>query len=204
MTTFTRAGLPPTPTRRDVLTIASGAFAAVGAAATLWPLVQQMSPDAATQALANVEVDIAPVKPGQAITVLWRGKPVFIRHRTAAEIEQARAVDVRTLIDRTAKAAGVGEDAPATDVNRTKPDRQQWLVVVGVCTHFGCVPQGQSMTEKRGAFGGWFCSCHGSQYDTSGRVRVGPAPANLTVPPYHFISDTLLEIGRLSREGGGA
>ncbi len=188
------------PTRRDVLTVGSGAFAAVGAAATIWPLVQQMNPDAATLALANVEVDLTPLKPGQAITVLWRGKPVFIRHRTPAEIQAARDVAIKSLMDRAARMAGLPDEALAIDDNRTKPDHARWLVVVGVCTHLGCVPQGQRLNEKRGDWGGWFCSCHGSQYDTAGRVRQGPAPANLDVPPYHFVSDTLIEIGRLKRD----
>ena len=198
----TRSTVPAT--RRDFLVVTAGAFAAVGAAATLWPLAQQMNPDATTRALANIEVDLAQIRPGQAITVLWRGKSVFVRHRTPAEIAEAEAVRLPDLLDPLARTAGQPEDAPATDARRTKPGRAQWLIVVGVCTHFGCVPQGQRMGEKRGAWGGWFCSCHGSQYDTAGRVRKGPAPANLEVPPYHFVHDTLIEIGRLSREGAGA
>ena len=203
MTTATNTHGPGTgkPSRRDVLIVASGAFAAAGSAATLWPFVQQMNPDAATRALANIEVDLAPIKPGQAITVLWRGKSVFIRHRTPAEIDEARNVSVKALIDRNARTSGLADAAPATDDNRTKPDRAQWLVVVGVCTHLGCIPQGQRMSEQRGDWGGWFCSCHGSQYDVSGRVRKGPAPENLAVPPYHFVTDTLIEIGRLSTDG---
>lgn len=201
MTALSQADWDPEATRRDVLTVAAGAFAAVGAAATLWPLARQMSPDAATLALANIEVDLAPVKVGQAISVMWRGRPVFIRHRTAAEIAAAQSVDVRTLIDRRAGMAGLAEDAPATDANRTKPEHPEWLVLVGVCTHLGCVPQGQRLNEKRGDYGGWFCSCHGSQYDTAGRVRIGPAPANLQAPAYYFVSDTLIEVGRLSRDG---
>lgn len=186
--------------RRDVLMVASNAFAGIGAAACLWPLVQQMNPDATTLALANIEVDLGPVAVGQSITVMWRGKAVFIRHRTPAEIEAAKAIKVADLaIDKKARMAGLPEDAPAVDANRIKAGHEQWLVVVGVCTHLGCIPQGQKLGTQRGNYGGWFCSCHGSQYDTAGRVRVGPAPANLEVPPYHFVSDTLIEIGRLSR-----
>ncbi|MFM9940187.1 MAG: ubiquinol-cytochrome c reductase iron-sulfur subunit [Hyphomicrobiaceae bacterium] len=191
-------------TRRDVLMVASGAFAAVGAAASLWPLLQQMNPDATTLALANIEVDLAPVALGQSITVMWRGKAVFIRHRTPAEIDASAAVTADKLIDKKARMAGRPEDAAASDANRVKPGRPQWLVVVGVCTHLGCVPQGQRLGERRGDHGGWFCSCHGSQYDAAGRVRVGPAPANLEVPPYHFITDTVIEIGRLSRPAATA
>ena len=187
------------PTRRDVLTIAAGAFASVGGLVSLWPLLQQMNPDATTLALANIEVDLKPVAIGQSITVLWRGKAVFIRHRTAAEIAAARAVQVDKLLDRKARVAGQPETAPATDLNRTKPGRENWLIVVGICTHLGCIPQGQRLGDRRGDYGGWFCSCHGSQYDTAGRVRVGPAPGNLEVPPYHFVTDTLVEIGRLQR-----
>lgn len=191
--------------RRDVLMVASGAFAGVGALATLWPLMQQMNPDATTLALANIEVDLKPVAEGQSITVMWRGKAVFIRHRTAAEIEASQKVTVSDLtIDKKARTAGVPEDAPAVDANRVKPGKPQWLVVVGVCTHLGCIPQGQKLGQQRGNFGGWFCSCHGSQYDTAGRVRVGPAPANLEVPPYHFVTDTLIEIGRMTRPAATA
>lgn len=191
--------------RRDVLMVASGAFAGVGALATLWPLMQQMNPDATTLALANVEVDLKPVAVGQSITVMWRGKAVFIRHRTPAEIETARAVSVADLkIDKKARMAGLAEDAPATDANRVKPGRPEWLVVVGVCTHLGCIPQGQKLGQQRGDYGGWFCSCHGSQYDGAGRVRVGPAPANLEVPPFHFVNDTTIEIGRLARPAATA
>lgn len=186
--------------RRDVLMVASGAFAGIGAAASLWPLMQQMNPDATTLALANIEVDLTPVAVGQSITVMWRGKAVFIRHRTAAEIEASQKVAVADLtIDKKARMAGIPEDAQAIDANRIKPGYPQWLIVVGVCTHLGCIPQGQKLGQQRGSYGGWFCSCHGSQYDTAGRVRIGPAPANLEVPPYHFVSGTLVEIGRLSR-----
>lgn len=188
-------------TRRDFLAVSAAAFASVGAAAALWPAIDQMNPDASTRALASIEVDVSSVRPGQSITVLWRGKPVFIRHRTPSEIAKARASDVQLLIDPVARMAGLPVSARATDGNRTKPDQPAWLVVVGVCTHLGCIPQGQRMSEKRGDWGGWFCSCHGSQYDTSGRVRQGPAPQNLDVPPYHFLGSSLLEVGRLERDG---
>ena len=171
----------------------AGAWAAVGAAATLWPLVQQMNPDATTQALASIEVDISPIKVGQAITVMWRGKPVFIRHRTEEEIEKARKVELNDLIDVSARNEARPERAPATDMNRvTKPD---WLVLVGICTHLGCIPKGQSIADAKGEYGGWFCPCHGSHYDTSGRIRKGPAPRNLDIPTYQFVSDTKIRIG---------
>lgn len=194
-------GTPGGPSRRDFLTVSAVAWGAVGAAATLWPLVEQMSPDASTRSLATLEVDLAGIAPGQAVTVMWRGRPVFVRHRTAAEIAAARAVRVAALPDGRARATGRAEALSADDGNRTREGQAQWLVVVGVCTHFGCVPQGQRMTEKRGAYGGWFCSCHGSEYDTSGRIRQGPAAENLRVPPYWFVSDGRIEIGRLEKDG---
>jgi ubiquinol-cytochrome c reductase iron-sulfur subunit len=154
-----------------------------------------MNPDASTQALASIEVDLAPIKEGQAITVSWRGKPVFIRNRTAAEVEAARAVRLVDLKDPVARNEGLPERARATDDNRTKRDKSNWLVLVGICTHLGCIPKGQSMGDARGDYGGWFCPCHGSHYDTSGRIRFGPAPQNLAVPAYEFLSDTLIKIG---------
>jgi ubiquinol-cytochrome c reductase iron-sulfur subunit len=183
------------PTRRDFLTVMAGSWAAVGAAATLWPLVQQMNPDSSTQALASIEVDLAPVKEGQAITAMWRGKPIFIRNRTKAEIEQARKDDAADLIDRRANNDLLPDQAPATDSNRVKKDKANWLILVGICTHLGCIPKGQSIADAKGEFGGWFCPCHGSHYDTSGRIRKGPAPRNLEVPPYQFVSDTKIKIG---------
>lgn len=194
------SGELPEPSRRDFLSVSAGAWAAVGAAATLWPLLQQMAPDASTRATATLDVDIGAIAPGQAITVMWRGRPVFVRHRTAAEIDAARTVPLQQLPDNVARAAGRPDRARATDANRVKDGRPEWLVVVGVCTHFGCVPQGQRPVENRGSFGGWFCSCHGSEYDTSGRIRQGPAPANLAVPPYWFVSDTRIELGRLAKD----
>ena len=175
--------------------VASAAFAGIGAAASLWPLIDQMNPDASATALASIEVDLAPVEEGQAITVLWRGKPVFIRHRTAKELASAVEVKTADLPDGSARNADLPEDTPATDVNRTKAGHEKWLVVVGICTHLGCIPKGQGLTDNRGEYGGWLCPCHGSHYDISGRIRKGPAPNNLDVPPYKFISDNKILIG---------
>jgi ubiquinol-cytochrome c reductase iron-sulfur subunit len=183
------------PDRRDFIVIAAQAFAGVGAAAALWPFIAQMNPDASTLALASTEVDLSPIKEGQAITVLWRGKPVFVRHRTADEIKAALAVKISDLRDPSARNDALPEKAPATDLNRTKKGHENWLVLVGICTHLGCIPKGQSMTDARGDFGGWFCPCHGSHYDTAGRIRKGPAPRNLEVPSYAFMSDTRVKIG---------
>ena len=183
------------PDRRDFIVIAAQAFAGVGAAAALWPFIAQMNPDASTQALASTEVDLSPIKEGQAITVLWRGRPVFVRHRTADEIKAALAVKVSDLRDPSARNDALPERAPATDLNRTKKGHENWIVLVGICTHLGCIPKGQSMTDARGDFGGWFCPCHGSHYDTAGRIRKGPAPRNLEVPSYAFISDARVKIG---------
>jgi ubiquinol-cytochrome c reductase iron-sulfur subunit len=175
-------------TRRDFLYVASGAFAAVGTALAAWPFIHQMNPAANVLALATTEVDLAPIEAGQIVTVLWQGKPVFVRHRTEAEIAAARAVEASALIDDNARNANLKTQEPATDANRViKPE---WLIVVGVCTHLGCVPLGH-----QGPYDGWFCPCHGSQYDTAGRVRKGPAPENLPVPPYRFTSDSTILIG---------
>jgi ubiquinol-cytochrome c reductase iron-sulfur subunit len=183
------------PNRRDFIVIAAQAFAAVGAAVALWPFIHQMNPDASTQALASTEVDLSPVKQGQAITVLWRGKPVFIRNRTPEEIEAAKAVRLADLKDPVARNDALPDSARATDENRTKSGKENWLVMVGICTHLGCIPKGQSMSDAKGDYGGWFCPCHGSHYDTAGRIRLGPAPRNLEVPPYVFLSDTQIKIG---------
>lgn len=195
----TSHGGPEEPTRRDFIFIAAGAFAAVGAAAALWPFIDQMNPDAAALSLATVEVDLAPIQPGQAITIMWRGKPVFIRHRTPEEIETARAVELNELPDPYARNDNLPERAPATDENRAAagPDavREQWLILVGICTHLGCIPQGQRVGEARGEYGGWFCPCHGSHYDTAGRIRKGPAPRNLAVPTFSYLSETRVRIG---------
>ena len=165
-------------TRRDFLYIATGAFGAVGAAALAWPFIDQMNPDATALALASIEVDLSSLEEGQSMTVKWRGKPIFIRYRTQKEIEEAKAVDVSTLRD------------PQTDEERTKAGKEQYLVMIGICTHLGCVPLGQ-----QGDYDGWFCPCHGSHYDTAGRIRQGPAPLNLELPPYEFVSDTQIVIG---------
>ncbi|HZT47861.1 MAG TPA: ubiquinol-cytochrome c reductase iron-sulfur subunit [Hyphomicrobiaceae bacterium] len=183
------------PNRRDFIVIAAQAFAGVGAAVALWPFIHQMNPDASTQALASIEVDLTPIKEGQAITVSWRGKPVFIRNRTPEEIKKAAEVKVADLSDTSARNDSLPEKAPATDANRTKKGHENWLVLVGICTHLGCIPKGQSLSDSRGDFGGWFCPCHGSHYDTAGRIRKGPAPRNLEVPPYSFVSDTKIKIG---------
>ena len=181
--------------RRDFLMVAAGSWAAVGAAATLWPLVQQMNPDASTQALSSIEVDLAPIKEGQAITVMWRGKPVFIRYRNKDEIAKAEATKMNELVDTSARNDSLPDKALATDANRVKKDKPNWLILVGVCTHLGCIPKGQSIADAKGDFGGWFCPCHGSHYDTAGRIRKGPAPKNLAVPTYEFLSDTKIKIG---------
>ena len=165
-------------TRRDFLYIATGAVGAVGAAAALVPLLAQMNPDAAALALATTEVDISAVEVGQSLTVKWRGKPVFIRNRTQQEIDEAKAVPLSELRD------------PQTDAERVKAGHEQWLVVIGICTHLGCIP-----LAHQGEYDGWFCPCHGSQYDTAGRIRKGPAPKNLVLPPYAFISDSKIRIG---------
>jgi ubiquinol-cytochrome c reductase iron-sulfur subunit len=177
--------------RRDFLYVATGMAGAVGAAAVLWPFIDQMRPDASTLALASIEVDVSALQPGMSLTAKWRGKPVFIRNRTPQEIEAAKAVPLEQLKDPLARNENLATDAPATDVDRSAGEgKENWLVMVGVCTHLGCVPLGQ-----QGDFGGWFCPCHGSHYDTAGRVRKGPAPENLAVPTYAFISDTVIRIG---------
>ena len=183
------------PNRRDFIVIAAQTFAGVGAALALWPFISQMNPDASTQALASIDVDLAPIKEGQAITVSWRGKPVFIRNRTPEEVKKALEVPLADLSDKSARNDAIPEKASAVDTNRTKKGKENWLVLVGICTHLGCIPKGQSMSDARGDFGGWFCPCHGSHYDTSGRIRKGPAPRNLEVPVYEFVSDTKIKIG---------
>jgi ubiquinol-cytochrome c reductase iron-sulfur subunit len=183
------------PNRRDFIIVAAQAFAGVGAALSLWPFIHQMNPDASTQALASIEVDLGPIKEGQAITVSWRGKPVFIRNRSAEEVKKAVEVKLAELSDPSARNDSLPDKAPATDANRTKKGHENWLVLVGICTHLGCIPKGQSLSDAKGDFGGWFCPCHGSHYDTAGRIRKGPAPRNLEVPPYSFVSDTKIKIG---------
>lgn len=183
------------PDRRDFLYIAAGGFAAVGAAGAIWPFVDQMNPDASALSLATIEVDLSPVKEGQAITVMWRGKPVFIRNRTSAEVDEAKKVSLDDLPDNSARNKALAESDPASDENRTQKGHENWLVLVGVCTHLGCIPKGQKVGDAKGEYGGWFCPCHGSHYDTAGRIRKGPAPRNLDVPPYTFVSDTKIKIG---------
>ncbi|HSM42569.1 MAG TPA: ubiquinol-cytochrome c reductase iron-sulfur subunit [Afifellaceae bacterium] len=177
-------------TRRDFLYIATGAFGAVGAAAVAWPFIDQMNPDASARALASVDVDISSIAEGQSIKVKWRGKPVFIRYRTQEEMDEAKSVPLAELKDPDARNANLPADAPATDENRTVEGREQWIIMVGVCTHFGCIPLGQ-----QGDFGGWFCPCHGSHYDTAGRIRKGPAPENLAIPEFSFLDDNTIRIG---------
>ncbi|MBC8306401.1 MAG: ubiquinol-cytochrome c reductase iron-sulfur subunit [Pelagibacterales bacterium] len=162
--------------RREFIFTASYAIGAVGVGATVWPLIDQMNPDASVKALASTEVDVSTVEPGQSITVLWRGKPVFIKRRTVEEIEKAREVDLKDL------------KHPEKDEDRAK--NPEWLVMLGICTHLGCVPLG-----NKGEYGGWFCPCHGSHYDTSGRIRKGPAPTNLEVPKYEFVDSNTIKIG---------
>ena len=167
------------PTRRDFLYIATGVVGAVGVAAAAWPLIAQMNPDASTIAAgAPIEVDLAPIAEGQVIKVFWRGKPIFINHRTPKQIEEARNVNVASLPD------------PQPDSARVKQGHDQWQVLIGICTHLGCIP-----IAHQGEYDGFFCPCHGSVYDTSGRIRSGPAPTNLPVPPYQFVSDTKIQIG---------
>jgi ubiquinol-cytochrome c reductase iron-sulfur subunit len=176
--------------RRDFLYIATGAVAAVGTAAFVWPFIDQMNPDASTLAMSTTEVDLTPVAEGQSITVKWRGKPVFIRHRTKKEIDEGKAVKLDQLVDTNARNPNLPEGAEATDANRAAAGKEQWLIMIGVCTHLGCVPIGES-----GDYDGWFCPCHGSEYDTAGRIRRGPAPENLHIPPYEFTKDTSIRIG---------
>jgi len=185
--------------RRDFLYIATGAVAAVGAALTAWPFINQMNPDASVLALASVEVDLAPIAEGQEVTIKWRGNPVFIRHRLAAEIEAASKVALTDLKDPLARNANLPDSDQATDENRVVGGKEQYLVMMGVCTHLGCVPIGNegeyAVVEGNTKHGGWFCPCHGSQYDTAGRIRKGPAPENLHIPQYAYLSDTKIRIG---------
>ncbi len=179
------------PNRRDFLYVATGMAGAVGAAAVAWPFIDQMRPDASTLAASSIEVDVSSLTPGMSLTVKWRGKPVFIRNRTPEEIKAAKEVPLADLKDPVARNANISSDAQATDIDRTAGEgKENWLVMVGVCTHLGCVPLGQ-----QGDFGGWFCPCHGSHYDTAGRIRKGPAPENLHIPNFQFLSDTTIRIG---------
>jgi ubiquinol-cytochrome c reductase iron-sulfur subunit len=172
---------PPGETRRDFLYLTAGTMGALGTAIAVWPLIDSMNPSAEVTALTSIEVDIDPIAVGQRITVKWRGNPVFISHRTAEEIVEARADDTADLPD------------PEPDGARVQ--RAEWLIVIGVCTHLGCIPVGQRASDRRGQWQGWFCPCHGSHYDTSGRIRKGPAPKNLYLPDYEFLEDAVVRIG---------
>jgi ubiquinol-cytochrome c reductase iron-sulfur subunit len=169
--------------RRDFINIAAVSTAGVGAAALLYPLINQMNPSADVLALASIDVDISSIEPGQAIKTIWRKQPIFIRNLTPQEIQAANAVDVGSLRD------------PQSLAERTIEGRANWLITLGVCTHLGCVPLGAAEGENKGEYGGYFCPCHGSHYDTAGRIRKGPAPLNLEVPEYEFTSDTVVRIG---------
>jgi len=169
--------------RRDFLYVATGMFAAAGITTAIWPMVNQMNPSADVSALASIEADLSKIAPGQAIKLSWRGKPVFARHLTPQEIVAADKVNVSELRD------------PQTLAARTKPGKKEWLITMGVCTHLGCIPLGTGAGENKGPFGGYFCPCHGSQYDTAGRIRKGPAPKNLEVPEYAFKTPTTIQIG---------
>ena len=172
-----------TTTKRDFLKLVAAAGAAIGVGAIVWPLVDSMNPAGDVLALSSVEVDLKSITEGMGITTVWRGKPIFVRHRTADEIKTVEAVPLNQLIE------------PASDQSRIKDGHAQWIILIGICTHLGCIPLGNKPTDPRGEWGGWFCPCHGSQYDVSGRVRHGPAPANLALPPYAFESDTKIKIG---------
>ncbi len=177
-------------TRRDFLYVATGMAGAVTTGAAVWPLINQMNPTADVRALSSIQVDVSGVEVGTQLTAKWLGKPVFIRRRTPDEIAAAKAVALSELVDQNAENDNLPADAPATDENRAMPGNEEWLVMVGVCTHLGCVPLGNA-----GDYGGWFCPCHGSHYDTAGRIRKGPAPRNLEVPVVEFVSDGVLKLG---------
>lgn len=170
-----------TDARRNFLYLATGTFAAFGTTAVVWPLIDNMNPSADVLALASVDVDLAPIPAGQRITVKWQGKPLFVTHRTSEEITLAKSDDEA--------------DLPDPEPDDVRAPRREWLIVVGICTHLGCIPLGQKPTDARGGWRGWFCPCHGSHYDTSGRIRKGPAPKNLVVPPYDFVEETLVHVG---------
>jgi len=165
-------------TRRDFIVLTASAVACAGAAVSSIPFISSLNPDQAVLAVGSTEVDISKIKEGETLTVVWRGQPVFVRHRTSIEIKAAQEIDLKELRD------------PQPDSDRTKKGKEPWLICMAVCTHLGCVP-----LSGKGDFNGWFCPCHGSHYDTSGRIRKGPAPLNLPIPPYEFLSDNLIKIG---------
>ncbi|CAG7592846.1 MAG: ubiquinol-cytochrome c reductase iron-sulfur subunit [Candidatus Midichloria sp.] len=166
------------PTRRDFVVLAASAVAGVGAITAAVPFIRSLSPDASVLAVGSTEVDLSNIKEGETITVMWRGKPIFVTKRTPNQIEEVRSVNLAELRD------------PQSDEERVKKGKEQWLVTIGVCTHLGCVP-----VSGKGDYNGWFCPCHGSHYDSSGRIRKGPAPANLPIPPYEFLSNNKIKIG---------
>jgi ubiquinol-cytochrome c reductase iron-sulfur subunit len=176
-------GHPADGTKRDLLELVAGAGAAMLAGGMAIALIGSMNPAADVLAVSAVEIDLTPIAVGSGITVMWQGKPIFIRHRTPKEITDAKDVNLGDLRD------------PQTDQSRVKAGHDQWIILIGICTHLGCIPLGNKPTDMRGEWGGWFCPCHGSQYDTSGRIRKGPAPLDLFVPPYAFESDTKIKIG---------
>ena len=171
----------PNNNRRDFLQLSTLTLGGIGTAAFIWPFIKSMSPAEDTLAAGSTEVDISMIEEGQSLTIKWRGKPVFIKKRTKEEIEAAKMVQASDLRD------------PQDDADRVQ--KEEWLVLVGVCTHLGCVPLGQKLSDMKGDYDGWYCPCHGSHYDTSGRIRKGPAPTNLDVPPYSFLNDTTIKIG---------
>ena len=169
-------------TRRDFLILTTQALGGLGLLSMAWPFISSMNPSQDVLAVATVEIDLSSILVGQAITAIWQGKPVFIRHRTEEEIKEAQSISL--------------SDLPDPELDRDRVQKPQWLVMIGICTHLGCIPLGQKPGETKGPFGGWFCPCHGSCYDTSGRIRQGPAPTNLVVPEYVFLTDTLIKIGK--------
>ena len=174
---------PHEETRRDFLMISTVSVGAIGAGLAAWPFIDLMNPSKDVLALASTEIDLSGIEEGQSITAMWRGKPIFIRRRTNREINEAQIVKLSDLKD------------PETDDQRVKKGKSQWLVMVGICTHLGCIPMGNKSGQTRGEYNGWFCPCHGSHYDTSGRIRKGPAPKNFPIPPYKFLSDNTILIG---------